>query len=76
MSNMSYCRFQNTLAALKDCAAALEDKSATLSQEEVTARDEMLQLAATMLGEIGICINSYDVDGGIAEMLPQGYGRA
>lgn len=39
MSNMSYCRFRNTLADLKDCLEHLED---TLTDEESDAREELV----------------------------------
>lgn len=45
MANMSYCRFQNTLQALQDCANALEYNE-TLSDEEQRAKDKLLDLCA------------------------------
>ena len=41
MSNMSYCRFQNTLSDLRECYYAIEGKE-ELSVEESQARDQML----------------------------------
>lgn len=49
--NMSYCRFQNTLAALEECARALEhntesagDPLAPLSMDETRAARKLLDL--------------------------------
>lgn len=38
MSNMSYCRFQNTLADLRDCEDALYEDVNSLSAGEQKAR--------------------------------------
>ena len=57
MSNMSYCRFQNTLHALRDCRGALEDlfepedeehREAILSREEAHAASELIELAIAL----------------------------
>ncbi len=38
MSNMSYCRFQNTLADLRECYTAMEDeREEDWSEDERTA---------------------------------------
>lgn len=52
MSNMSYCRFQNTLNDLRDCAGNLRDGD--LSQEEASARRQLLELCMEMLEEVGV----------------------
>jgi hypothetical protein len=44
MSNMSYCRFQNTLPDFNDCIENLENYG-ELSKEEQKAADEMYQYA-------------------------------
>ena len=45
MSNMSYCRFRNTLNDLEDCVYALEDIDLEdLSQEELWAAKRMRHL--------------------------------
>ena len=47
MSNMSYCRFQNTRPDLEDCVEALEDidfNLSELSKEERSAADALIQL--------------------------------
>jgi hypothetical protein len=41
-TNMSYCRFQNTLLALQECADAMDD--AELSEQEALARACLLKL--------------------------------
>ena len=42
MSNMSYCRFQNTLADLKDCFNNIDDTN--LSDEEIKARNKLIEI--------------------------------
>lgn len=42
MSNMSYCRFHNTLQDLKDCYEHMDDED--LSEEEKKARDKLIKL--------------------------------
>ena len=46
MSNMSYCRFENTAADLQDCLEAIEDREINDlgSQYEVDALEELLRL--------------------------------
>ena len=41
MSNMSYCRFQNTLKDLRDCEDHLFDE---LKDDEEEARTELIEL--------------------------------
>ena len=41
MSNMSYCKFENTEQDLRDCKFSLWDK---LSQSEKDARENLIQL--------------------------------
>lgn len=43
MPNMSYCRFQNTVADLEDCIEAIENGE-KLSPEEFQAYEEMVEL--------------------------------
>ena len=54
MSNMSYCRFQNTLQDLRDCYESMDDKD--LSDEEKRARRSLLKLCAKIADD-------YVVDG-------------
>lgn len=47
MSNLSYCRFQNTVLDLSDCVDALEEidgNLAELSRDEARAADRLIQL--------------------------------
>ena len=46
MANMSYCRFQNTLADLRDCYFHLFDD---LSPEEELARDRLVDLCKAII---------------------------
>ena len=48
MSNMSYCRFQNTLSDLRDCEEAL-DEDAKLSESEEHAKQELLRLCERLV---------------------------
>jgi len=48
MSNMSYCRFQNTLGDLEDCLEALRDLDgdvSDLSHDEANAAETMMTVA-------------------------------
>jgi len=56
MSNMGYCRFQNTLADLRDCYDHIEDVE-DLSEEEARARKRIVKLCLTIADE------SEDYDG-------------
>ena len=49
MSNMSYCRFQNTLSDLQDCADYITDDS--LSHEEEKARERLVDVCRAILDE-------------------------
>ena len=51
MSNMSYCRFQNTLQDLRDCYNHME--SDNLSREEFEARKRMIKLCMEIIDEYG-----------------------
>ncbi len=59
MSNMSYCRFENTLSDLKDCFDALEDagsaseyiESQMPSWEEAISIKSLLRLCQEMVDE-------------------------
>lgn len=42
MSNMSYCRFENTLRDLEDCSEHLDDEN--LSKYEQRARERLIEL--------------------------------
>lgn len=42
MSNMSYCRFENTLRDLEDCSEHLDDTD--LNEYEARARKKLIEL--------------------------------
>ena len=52
MSNMSYCRFQNTLRDLKDCIDALCDIDGNLSElsKEARAADSLILVCEEIAG--------------------------
>lgn len=54
MANMSYCRFQNTLADLRDCEESdgMWDPE-TLSDEEKRARTALISLCCDIASEHG-----------------------
>ena len=49
MSNMSYCRFENTLNDLRDCEEHLDDDD--LSKSEKEYRDRLLKLCKRITNE-------------------------
>lgn len=55
--NMSYCRFANTLAALRECSQTLEegapDPLASLSREEAQAARRLFELCAELAQAYG-----------------------
>lgn len=51
MSNMSYCRFQNTLADYKVCVRSVNE---TLSEPEHFARENLIRESVDLLGELGV----------------------
>lgn len=60
MSNMSYCRFQNTQQDFADCLEHIKD--AGLSEDEKRARVRLVQAAMEMLQEIGLDVQNIEVD--------------
>ena len=50
MSNMSYCRFQNTLGDLRDC---YENWDEDLSEEEAKAQSRLLELCQWIVADFG-----------------------
>ena len=53
MANMSYCRFQNTLKDLRDCAEALDeigDNLAELSKDEARAATALIAVCQEIGG--------------------------
>lgn len=51
MSNMSYCRFQNTLSDLRDCYESMDHED--LSQDEAQARIRMIRLCQEIAHDFG-----------------------
>ena len=45
MSNMKYCRFQNTLSDLEDCLYSMEMEE-ELSADEQKAKEELISLCS------------------------------
>ena len=56
--NMSYCRFQNTLAAFNDCLANLHDPD--ISDDERAARYALIQSALEMIQLVGVDTDDED----------------
>jgi len=63
MSNMSYCRFENTLDDLRDCQEHAQDND--LSESENDARNALLQLCAAILEDAGVSIDLDEVDNAV-----------
>jgi uncharacterized protein YjiS (DUF1127 family) len=56
MSNMSYCRFRNTLGDLNDCLDALEDIGGDLSElgdEEAAAAKRLIEMCRQIADDYG-----------------------
>ena len=49
MSNMSYCRFQNTLEDLRDCSDYLDEFD--LSEEEAKARKRLIKVCQSIVDD-------------------------
>ena len=48
MSNMSYCRFENTYSDLEDCYEALCEDSKELSESEQSYKKKLIELCKTI----------------------------
>jgi hypothetical protein len=57
MSNMSYCRFQNTLKDLRDCLEVL-GCDGELSEEEKKAKEKLIRLCVDIACDFGDCQES------------------
>lgn len=53
MSNMSYCRFRNTLSDLQDCEDALRDGEEIDDVDEARARDRLVALCRQIADDYG-----------------------
>lgn len=60
MSNMSYCRFQNTLNDLRDCANNFDEDD--LSDDEHNARSQMIRLMIDILHSIDAEVDEEWID--------------
>ena len=52
MSNMSYCRYHNTLIDLRDCADHIHDDNTDLAISEVAARKKLIELCEMIVEEV------------------------
>ena len=50
MSNMSYCRFENTLHDLKDCYEYMDEAK---SESEIKARKRLVELCQEIAADYG-----------------------
>lgn len=66
MSNMSYCRFQNTSKDLDDCQTAVEDliqgDSGPLSREELEAAGRLIESCANIISLLADHAIGHDID--------------
>lgn len=72
MSNMSYCRFQNTLHDLVDCEQAIEDLLAgdeELSNEELAAAKQLVESCFNIVSMIAdhACKEAHEIIDGNTE---------
>lgn len=61
MANMSYCRFQNTLSDLQDCAEAIFQRE-PVSGEERYARAKLIKECVAILQDLGVTVEDSEVD--------------
>ena len=66
MSNMSYCRFENTADDLEDCVDALREE---VSEVEHVYRKRLMYLCCRAFDELGVSIDQRKV-AQLAERLP------
>lgn len=67
MSNMSYCRFQNTASDLRDCLDHIDDE---VSTDEGMARRRMIRTCVEILESLGFTIDSQEAFEDILKSLP------
>jgi len=58
MENMAYCRWENTLAALRECQDSLTDD---LYGIESASRMALISVAAEMLERLGVSIDRAEI---------------
>ena len=51
MSNMSHCRFENTLADLADCQEHFDDPLKNMTEEEQTSRQMLINMCKEIADE-------------------------
>ena len=61
MSNMAYCRFQNTAADMDDCIENIDCKG-EMSEDELTARTEFIEKCVDIALDYGHEIDKYLVE--------------
>ena len=68
MSNMSYCRFENTSNDLRDCVDAMEEAYSIdemdLSESERAAMDHMVKLAKRFVDQYSFLVKEDELDDG------------
>jgi hypothetical protein len=62
MSNMSYCRFENTLNDLRTCEAHLTEQVGNRYEQD--ARRDLIKLCVQVLEDVGLVIETPDGDDG------------
>ena len=71
MSNMSYCRFQNTSGDLEDCKNALEeltnDRTGKLSNDELHAAKRLVQTCLDIVFLLAE-VRAIDIDVGMEQL--------
>jgi hypothetical protein len=60
MSNMSYCRFENTLNDLRECFEALQNRDIESVREKKKARALLEEMAEFLVNEDLINTDEYD----------------
>ena len=69
MSNMSYCRWENTYRDLVDCAESLNEAT---SEREFHFRKRLLTTAAEMLEELGVDIDTKQLEAALKALPAPG----
>ena len=70
MSNMSYCRFHNTLIDLQDCIDTLDNREVASESEKIKAK-AMLELMAEFLIDNDLINNNSVNYEGINELMEE-----
>lgn len=59
MANMSYCRFENTLADLRDCQEAMDED---LSNSEERCRRNLIKICCQIAADYGDEFGSFETE--------------